>query len=216
MARRRLLATLVGVATTMTVATSGAHGGTAPDDTALTGPLAAEMTAALAQQPGGVQVSDNAMVWDDGAVVVVWPSPGDAAAPLGLGDGVRADVLAGLGLSAAGLGGEVPADRLGGTSDRISPRGTHTSCPVDYYCFYTSMNWDGARYQFSSTCSGSAASYGFDNNTSSWANRNLDKRINAYDTSGGTLLWTMGAGRTSAYVGTANDNRMSAWTCTFV
>lgn len=213
MARRRLLATLVGVATTVTAAAGGAYGDSAPGDAVPTGPLAAEMAAALEQQPGGVQVSDNAMVWDGGAVVVVWPNPGDDAAPLGLGDGVRTDVLAGLGLSATGLGGEVPVDRSG---RQPAPRGTHTSCPVDYYCFYTSMNWDGSRYQFSSTCSGTAAPYGFDNNTSSWANRNLDKRINAYDSSGGTLLWSMGAGRTSAYVGGANDNRMSAWTCTYL
>lgn len=205
MTGRRLLATLAGVATTVLAAAGGAHGGDVADD-APTGPLAAEMAAALEQQPGGVQVSDNAMAWDDGAVVVVWPSPGDAAAPLGLGTNVRHEVVEAIGL----------ADDAQARSSDIEPRGTHLSCPVDYYCFYTSMNWDGARYQFSSTCSGTAASWGFDNNTSSWANRKLDVRINAYDTSGGTLLWSMGAGRTSAYVGTVNDNRMSAWTCTSV
>lgn len=212
MARRRLLATLVGVATTVTAVAGGASGSSAPAEP--TGPLAAEMAAALEQQPGGVQVSDNAMVWDDGAVVVVWPSPGEDAAPLGLGDGVRSDVLAGLGLAAVTLAGPAPA--RSGAASTISPRGTSTSCPVDYYCFYTSTNWDGARYQFSSTCSGSASSYGFDNTTSSWSNRNFDKRINAYDTSGGALLWTMGVGKSSSYVGSADDNRMSAWTCTSV
>jgi hypothetical protein len=126
---------------------------------------------------------------------------------------VRPDVLAGLGLTTAQLGGaEAEAARMG---TDVEPRGTYTSCPVGYYCFYTETNWDGARYQYSSTCSASAPS-ALNNETSSWSNRNFDKRINAYDTAGGTLLWTMGAGKSSSYVGATDDNRMSAWTCTFI
>jgi hypothetical protein len=203
MTRRRLLATLVGVATTVTAAAGGAYGGSAPDD-APTGPLAAEMAAALEQQPGGVQVSDNAMVWDDGAIVVVWPSPGDAAAPFGLGANVRRDVAEALGL-------EDDVQSRGG----VTTRGSASSCPIGYYCFYTEDNWDGLRFQYSSTCSGSAP-FDLNNKTTSWVNRNYDKRINAYDTAGGTLLWTMGAGKSSANVGAADDNRMSAWTCTYL
>lgn len=214
MARRRLLALLTGVATTVTAAAGGAYTAGATAQPEPSGPLAAEMAAALEQVPGGVQVSDNAMVWDGGAVVVVWPSPGDDAAPLGLGDGVRTDVLAGLGLSEAELGGLVPA---AARSAEIEPRGTSTSCPVGYYCFYTQSNWDGSRYQLSSTCSASASPYGFDNTTSSWVNRTSNKRINAYDTPpGGGSLWTMGTNRSSSYVGAADDNRMSAWTCTYL
>ena len=48
------------------------------------GPLAAEMRQLLVLQPGGVQVSDNAMVWEATGTVVVWPSPGDLVAPPGL------------------------------------------------------------------------------------------------------------------------------------
>ena len=202
MTGRRLLATLAGVATTVLAAAGGAHGGDVADD-APTGPLAAEMTAALEQHPGGVQVSDNAMAWDDGAVVVVWPSPGEMAAPLGLGAGVRHEVVEALGLVAeAQPRGDVAA------------RGSASTCPSGYYCFYTSTNFDGARYQFSSTCSAYASSYGFDNTASSWVNRHSSRNIHAYDSVGGSRLWTMVPGASDSYVGASADNRMSYWTCT--
>src|SRR5438309_2162065 len=61
MVRRRLFATLAGVATTVLVTASGAYGGADAPEAEPSGPLAAQMAAALEQQPGGVQLSDNAM-----------------------------------------------------------------------------------------------------------------------------------------------------------
>ncbi|TDD64318.1 hypothetical protein E1262_28620 [Jiangella aurantiaca] len=205
MVRRRLLATLAGVATTMLVAAGGANGGAITGEAEPTGPLAAEMAAALAEQPGGVQLSDNAMAWDDGEVVVVWPNPGDDAAPLGLGDGVRSDVVEALGLAELAA----PLQPASG----VEARGSASTCPWGYYCFYTASNFDGARYQFSSTCSGYASSWGFDNNTSSWVNRNSSRNYHAYDYVGGSRLWTMVPGTSDSYVGSSADNRMSYWTC---
>lgn len=205
MVRRRLLATLAGLATTVLVA-GGAHGGAVAGEAAPTGPLAAEMAAALEQQPGGVQLSDNAMAWDDGGVIAVWPSPGDDAAPHGLGDNVRSDVVDALGVTElAGL-----AEPAGAAE----ARGSASTCPPGYYCFYTSTNFDGARYQFSSTCSAYASTYGFDNTATSWVNRNSGRNYHAYDYLGGSRLWTMTPGASDTYVGASADNRMSYWSCT--
>lgn len=204
MARRRLFGILTGVATTIMVA-SGAHGGAVAGETEPTGPLAAEMAAALEQQPGGIQLSDNAMAWDGGEVVVVWPGPGEDAAPAGLGDGVRSDVVEALGLTELAS----PLQAAAGAE----ARGSASTCPSGYYCFYTASNFDGSRYQFSSTCSGYASSWGFDNTASSWVNRNAGRNYHAYDYVGGSRLWTMSPGTSDSYVGSAADNRMSYWTC---
>ncbi|RIQ12641.1 peptidase inhibitor family I36 protein [Jiangella rhizosphaerae] len=205
MVRRRLLATLAGVATTVLVAAGGAYGGAVTGEAEPAGPLAAEMTAALEQQPGGVQLSDNAMAWGGGEVIVVWPSPGEEAAPAGLGDGLRSDVVEALGVTELAD----PWQASGG----VEARGSASTCPSGYYCFYTASNFDGARYQFSSTCSGYASSWGFDNNASSWVNRNSSRNYHAYDYVGGTRLWTMTPGTSDSYVGSSADNRMSYWTC---
>jgi hypothetical protein len=171
------------------------------DDAEPTGPLADEMAQLLELQPGGVQVSDNALAWDDGATVVVWPDPGEQRAPAGLGSNVRPDVVQQMGLEES-------------ESADFSPMGVYTSCPSAYYCFYTSSNYDGTRYQFSSTCSGYASSWGFNNQTSSWVNRSGSRKIiYAYDSYGGSLLWHQPHPSQNSYVGSSNNNRMSYWRC---
>lgn len=207
MVRRRLLATLAGVATTVLVAAGGAYASADTGEAEPSGPLAAEMEAALDHQPGGVQLSDNAMAWDDGDVIVVWPDPGADAAPFGLGDGVRSGVVEALGIT--GL-----AQPFEPFADDMQARGSASTCPSGYYCFYTSSNFDGARYQFASTCSAYASSWGFDNTASSWVNRNSGRNYHAYDYLGGARLWTMTPGASDSYVGASADNRMSYWTCT--
>lgn len=210
MVRRRLLATLAGVATTVLVAAGGAYASAdveAAGPAAPSGPLASEMTALLAEHPGGVQLSDNAMAWDDGDVIVVLPDPGADAAPFGLGDGVRTDVVEALGITVAAQPFEPSAGDL-------QARGSASTCPSGYYCYYTASNFDGSRYQFSSTCSGYASSWGFDNTASSWVNRNSSRNYHAYDYVGGARLWTMTPGTSDSYVGSSADNRMSYWTCT--
>ncbi|WP_166348852.1 peptidase inhibitor family I36 protein [Phytoactinopolyspora limicola] len=167
----------------------------------LDGARAAEMADLLELQPGGVQVSDNALAWDDGTVVV-WPDPGMERAPAGLGSNVRRDAAERMGVAGLAESGEV------------SPMGVYTSCPSSYYCFYTSTNYDGVRYQFSSTCSGYASSWGFNNQTSSWVNRSGSKKIiYAYESNGGRLLWHQPHPSQSSYVGSSNNNRMSYWRC---
>lgn len=185
--------------------TSGVAGSAESEaaDSLPVGPLAAEMAELLELQPGGVQVSDNAMAWDDGATVVVWPDPGTDQAPAGLGSNVRAEAAQAMGLTEA-------------DSTDFSVMGSWSSCPYDWYCFYTDSNWDGIRYQFSSTCSGYASDWGFNNQTTSWANRGgSGKTIYALDYDGGSLLWSELSGTSDSYVGSNDNNRMSYWRCTY-
>lgn len=211
--RRRLLtATTAAVMVAASVAggtqAQAADGDAATVAAELSGPLAAEMDRMLALQPGGIQVSDNAMAWADGSLVV-WPSPGEAHAPAGLGSNVRADVVSELKLGP--LASE--SSPAGGSAAAADVAGTWRSCSAGYYCFYTEKSYEGTRFQFSSTCSGNASSWGFNNQTSSWVSRNYNKRILAYDTSGGAHLWTMSPGAMDASVSASADNRMSYWTC---
>jgi hypothetical protein len=171
-------------------------------DTVPRGPLAEEMAELLERQPGGVQVSDNAMAWDGGETLVVWPLPGETRAPAGLGENLIEDVVEDLGLHPQARGAD------------FAPAGVYTSCPSGYYCFYTSSNYNGTRYQFSSTCSSYASNWGFNNQTSSWVNRaGSNKIIYAYASAGGSLLWYEPHPSQSSYVGSSNNNRMSYWTC---
>lgn len=177
-------------------------------ETVLTGPLAEEMAQLLHVRPGGVQVSENAMAWDGGGAIMVWPSPGEAAAPAGLGANVKDDVVQQMGLT--------DLASPDAASSEVMAMGSASTCPSGYYCFYTGTSFNGSRLQFSSTCSGSASSWGFNNSTSSWANRSSNKVVYAYDYRGGAYLWTMSRGTSSSYVGAADNNRMSYWKCRYL
>lgn len=199
------ISTATALAAALVATATGARAEQSAEDAAApAGPLAAEMSQLLELQPGGVQLSDNAMAWDGGSVIVVWPSLGESAAPSGLGDNVRDDVVPALGIDPA----------VDERSSAETTFGSPSTCPVGYYCFYTNNNFDGVRYQFSSSiCAGNPSAWGFNNLTSSWANRTGAKIIRALDYNGGPLLWTMRAGYSSSYVGAADDNKMGFWTC---
>lgn len=162
----------------------------------------AEIDAYLAEHPGGVQVSDNAVAYRDGDVVVVFPDPGEDRAPNGLGANIRTSSLA------TGL-----AEDLQAAASSIA------GCPYDasdrWYCFYTDSGFGGRRLQFLNTCADNAADWGFNNSTSSWVNTNPDSRIVAWDYRGGTALWVEDYGISSDnWVGTSDNDRMSYWTRT--
>jgi len=173
----------------------------------LSGPLAGEMRQLLELQPGGVQVSDNAMAWESTGTVVVWPSPGERVAPIGLGKNVRHDTARRLGVE--------PLADYEGQSD-YSIQDVH-GCPSgitvkDYYCFYTDINWGGRRLQFTgATRNGDASNWGFANQTTSWVNTDTDCQVFAYAPNVG--LWTEPENSVSSYVGNANNDRMTSWSC---
>lgn len=155
----------------------------------------------LAAKAGGIQISDNAIAYRGGDVIIVFPNPGERVAPRGLGAHVRATAL---------------AQRADAQSQSVTPNTTQ-NCPAGvfdhWYCFYTDQNFGGRRLQFLTTCSDSANNWGFDNQTTSWVNTNGSIQIGAYD--GGNyngLLWVMGSGvSTSSNVGAVNNDRMSSW-----
>ncbi|WP_367128746.1 peptidase inhibitor family I36 protein [Saccharothrix sp. HUAS TT1] len=165
------------------------------------GPLASEVAQLLAAHPGGVQVSDNAVAWHAGRVVVVMPSPGETAAPRGLGPNPRH-------LEARSMG-------LGDLVDPREVRDVH-GCPSgatkkDNYCFYQNRDFKGDRWQFADTCADAASDWGFSGKTSSWVNTDTDKTIIAYN--GQTRLWDEPENSTSRYVGDGNNDKMTRWDC---
>ncbi|PSL01845.1 peptidase inhibitor family I36 [Haloactinopolyspora alba] len=223
--RSRLLTTLLAVAAvTMTTATAAhATPGDEPSAGTPSGPLAAEMSRALELRPGGVQVSDNAMAWDGGDVVLVWPDPGAEAAPAGLGANVRTDLVERMDLDDA-LAQSAPAQSApsdaapsdGAAADGVSTMGDWRTCSPGYYCFYTGTYYNGSRLQFRTRCSGGAGAWGFSNVTSSWVNRNYNMIVRAYDYKGGRWLWTMRPGAMDTYVGSSDNNEMSYFRCQYV
>ncbi|MDV3220439.1 hypothetical protein [Intrasporangium sp.] len=162
----------------------------------------AEIDTYLRDHPGGVQVSDNALAYRGGEVVVVFPDPGERFAPEGLGDNVRTTSLA----AAVAEDVEAAASSVAGC-----PNGTFDH----WYCFYTDSNFGGRRLQFLNTCADYASNWGFNNMTSSWVNTNPRSRIVAWDYRGGNALWVEGYGVSyDGWVGSGANDRMSYWTRT--
>ena len=166
-----------------------------------TGPLAGQMVEILAQQPGGVQVSDNALAWEGGHMVVVLPASGERVAPTGLGSNPRVSEARSMGL-------EELVDPVGVQDVHGCPSGITVP---DNYCFYDDLHFHGSRWQFSETCSSDAANWGFASRTSSWVNTDTDKTIHARD--GLSILWNEPENSVSTYVGDHNNDRMKSWTC---
>ena len=181
----------------------------------------AEIDRIMALQPGGTQVSDNAVVWGDGDIVLVVPDPGRRIAPDGLGHNVRTDLLTTPSMRAldttAASNATTTTASLDATAD-AALLSTH-GCPggllvKDYYCFYQYRDWGGRRVQFTgATATGSAKAWGFNNGTTSWVSNDVDCMVFAYDTKEGRLLWRQPENSVSRYVGSSNDNKMSWWIC---
>ncbi len=178
----------------------------------------AELDRVMALQPGGTQVSDNAVVWGDGDVVLVVPSRGQAKAPAGLGTHVRRHLLDTPGLRsldttnvAAARGAQAGAGSGQSFDTHDCPGGAFKK---DYYCFYQYRDWGGRRVQFTGqTSEAHASDWGFNNGTTSWVSNDVDCEVKTYNTFEGSLLWRQPENSVSAYVGSEHDNKMSWWTC---
>lgn len=195
---------------------------TAPSNAATVGSssesaLQQEIDTQLAQYPGGIQVSDNAVAYQQGAVVLVFPNPGQSVAPDGLGPNPRVDQARALGLLA-----QTPSNSLSATSSgTITPYSTAYlhGCPystitnADWYCFYTDINWGGRRLEFKDTAADFAGNWGFDNQTTSWVNTNHTFSIYTYSVAcNSTLPWIEPSGpASSSYVGSTDNDRLSFW-----
>ncbi|WP_256791999.1 peptidase inhibitor family I36 protein [Terrabacter sp. Ter38] len=192
-----LFAVVLASVLVLTVSPSAATAGPASGGA---GALQHQIDLQLAKTKGGVQISDNAVAYNNGDVIVVFPNPGQRKAPAGIGSNVRNTSLA---RTAAA---ESPAIAAG-----------LQDCPDGFtahsYCFYTDVNWGGRRLQFQNTCVGKASDFGFDNQTSSWVNNNPNAYEYTYDGSNlSTFLWSTGLGASqSSWVGATNNDRMSSW-----
>jgi Peptidase inhibitor family I36 len=185
----------------------------------------AQLNAALALQPGGVQVSDNAVAWRGGEVVLVVPDAGTARAPEGLGSNVRSDRLTTplmKGLAATSLATTGGAVTTAATTAAAAPAlaAAVNGCPgglfvTDYYCFYTDINFGGRRLQFTgNTRFDTAANWGFNNQVSSWVANDVDCTVTAFNAGDGTSrLWTEPENSRSSWVGNTNNDKLSSWTC---
>ncbi|WP_371749827.1 peptidase inhibitor family I36 protein [Streptomyces sp. NBC_01283] len=156
---------------------------------------------------GGTQVSDYAVAYDDGAVVV-FPNPVTGEAPDNLGTGTRTAQAQSYDLDT-------------NPNDNIGLRSAVQGCPSgwtpnsDWFCFYQYKNFKGKRWQFKDTSVGYAANWGFDNKTSSWVNNRSDWVIDTYrildsKCRGKDSMFVMGHGKSSA-VDSRVDNKLTAW-----
>ncbi|MDX6242028.1 MAG: hypothetical protein QOG10_6899 [Kribbellaceae bacterium] len=201
---RRRIAVLTSIGALLAAAASPLSATAAADQP--TGPLAAEMRSLLKLQPGGLQVSDNALVWEATGTVVVWPSPGERVAPKGLGHNVRRDTARRVGVEALADYSPDSVQDVHGCPSGITVK--------DYYCFYTDINWGGRRLQFTgATAYGEARDWGFDNQTSSWVNTDSNVNVHVYDgvVTFEWLLWNMPENSVSSYVGNSVNDRMGSW-----
>lgn len=174
----------------------------------------AEIDAYMKEVPGGEQVSDNAVSYRRGDVIVVFPNVGELRAPDGLGSNVRdnAPPLEETTVPAAYQEAGHPADTSRVATLTIEGCPYSTTSTADWYCFYRDDNYNGNRWQFQDTCSDAASNWGFNNMTTSWVNTNPYKVIYAQDTAGAPWMWKEGLGITkSSNVGSTNNDKLSNW-----
>ncbi|WP_424922053.1 peptidase inhibitor family I36 protein [Streptomyces sp. wa53] len=135
--------------------------------------LQQEIDEVLATTEGGVQISRNEIAWNGGEAILVFPLPGESAAPVSSASAQKLQAkVAGLPLSTT-EGEPAGVDPESGVSIAASD-----SCPTetfgnDWYCFYQYTNYGGRRLQWnnSHTFAVYFSDYGFENKTSSWSNK---------------------------------------------
>jgi hypothetical protein len=148
-------------------------------------------------------VSDNAVSYDSGEVLVVFPDTGAELAPNGLGGNVRGKAR-GLGLT------ESSGAQLRNVNG--CPEGWTSNS--SWYCFYDDAGFGGRRLQFKDTARGYMGNYGFENKTSSWVNTRGDWSFNTYASNSfaeSSRMWFMGADSKSSYVGAKFNDKLKAW-----
>lgn len=143
----------------------------------------------LAKTVGGVQISENEIAWENGSVIMTFPVPGEADAPLSSPTAMRLmakasapAVMAPQAVDEAAQEAIDAADEASndGPDSGVTASGSDSSCPTqiignDWYCFYQYTNYGGRRLQFSAKYTMSNApmfdAWDFENRTSSWSNK---------------------------------------------
>jgi hypothetical protein len=171
----------------------------------------AAIDADLAAHPDGAQISPYEVAYHGGNIVVSYPYPGEAYAPVASEAALRAPDI---GVEAAAEIGMNSGPHTQGSGD-ITPTAFH-GCPTkvwerDYYCLYRDGYWKGRRVQFNLKHCGrdkiNLANYGFENQASSWANGG---RFNIeIEDVRGALLWKEPPRTASAVIPAGTNDR--AW-----
>jgi hypothetical protein len=143
----------------------------------------------LAKTVGGVQISENEIAWENGSVIMAFPMPGEAEAPLSSPTAMRLMAKASAPAVMAPQAVDEAAqeaidaadeDSNDGPDSGVTASGSDSSCPTqiignDWYCFYQYKNYGGRRLQFSEKYTMSNApmfdAWDFENRTSSWSNK---------------------------------------------
>ncbi|MEU3002615.1 peptidase inhibitor family I36 protein [Streptomyces sp. NPDC006995] len=170
-------------------------------------PLQEEIEQVLARTQGGVQISRNEIAWDGGEVIMSFPDPGEAQAPVSSAAAQRLQAK----VTGRSVGTVEPLQVSGGVSAQAAD-----NCPTeifgnDWYCFYQNSDFGGRRLQWNAAHKSPVyfSKYDFDNRTSSWSNKG-GKKITVYEdfwVNNPTKLWTEYAHSKDSYVGYAVDNR---------
>lgn len=140
-----------------------------------------EIAQVLSEHPGGVQINEDQIAWNDGTVVLTIPfsaqsQPQDATA----------------------------VDNSGITVDAAS------DCPAGWFCLWQDANFMNRRVQFQGTGCQNLTDFGFNDLASSWFNRNSGNYRVYLNIGCNPLLFTAQAGAQSSNVGSANNDKASS------
>lgn len=141
--------------------------------------LQAEINQVLAETKGGKQISANEVSWQNGAVVLVLPLPGQDTAPAYSKATAGSNEAQGAAVEAQ----DAAVDWKGCPAGRADNR---------WYCFYEHPYWGGRRLQWNhSHCAENISlhDYNFAYMTSSWVNTTYNVRVETY-TDMGNPMWT--------------------------
>ncbi|MET7348648.1 hypothetical protein [Streptomyces mirabilis] len=169
----------------------------------------------LAKTDGGVQISRNEIAWNGGEVIMAFPLPGEAQAPVSSPAAQRLQAeVPGV---AADATEQPPADE----SESDSSTTASDSCPTevfgnDWYCFYQYKNFGGRRLQWNAKHVDRVffSAYDFVNRTSSWSNKGgldiyvMGRTVSGVDDSCSTPeLWREGPHSRSTSLPSSLDNK---------
>lgn len=167
--------------------------------------LDTRITHQLAATPGGTRLGSNAVSYRGGDVVMVFPENENGPVRPLAPQQPRHVLSAAEYTPHAGTAGDRPKP----------PYGTPESCPqgevTRWFCFYEHRDWNGRMLMFKDCGHQRLTTWNFNDKTSSWAN-GTGQWVYVYDHADSTgLLWSEMWGSASAFVGSADNDKASAF-----
>jgi hypothetical protein len=140
-----------------------------------------EIAQVLSEHPGGVQINEDQIAWNDGQVVLTIPSSTQPQTQ---------DATA--------------VDSADITVDAAS------DCPAGWFCLWQDAGFMNRRVQFQGAGCQNLTDFGFNDLASSWFNRNAGTYRVYTNIKCNPLLFTAQAGAQSSFVGNANNDQASS------